>query len=156
MRSAHTLTTRKPVSQPMEDTPMKHLTLASVLLLASAAASGQPATSANNWTGVWQGNLDNVPAVILTLANDAGEANGTIVFHAIKNENGHAHSFSTEPHTLIHPRIENNTLSFQVIRGHGSAEVLNMSAELSKDGNIQFTCSNCSPEGTKAELNRIQ
>jgi hypothetical protein len=108
------------------------------------------------WTGVWQGNLDGVPAVILTLANDAGEANGTIVFHAIKKENGHAFSFSTEPHTLLHPRIEGNTLSFQVIRGNGSAEVLNMSVELSNDGNIQFACSNCGPEGTKAELDRLQ
>ena len=108
------------------------------------------------WTGVWQGNLDGVPAVILTLANDAGEANGTIVFHAIKKENGHAFSFSTEPHTLIHPRIEGNTLSFQVIRGNGSAEVLNMSADLEDNGNIQFTCSNCGPEGTKAELDRLQ
>jgi hypothetical protein len=108
------------------------------------------------WTGVWQGDLEGVPALILTLANDAGEANGTIVFHAIKNENGHAYSFSTEPHTLIHPRVEGNTLSFQVIRGNGSAEVLNMAAELNKDGNIQFTCSNCGPEGSKAELERIQ
>jgi hypothetical protein len=108
------------------------------------------------WTGVWQGNLDGVPAVILTLANDAGEANGTIVFHAIKNENGHAYSFSTEPHTLIHPRVEGNTLSFQVVRGNGSTEVLNMSVELSNDGNIQFTCTNCGPQGTKAELDRLQ
>ena len=108
------------------------------------------------WTGVWQGNLGGVPAVTLTLANDAGEANGTIVFHAIKNDHGHAYSFSTEPHTLIHPRIEGDTLSFQVIRGNGSAEVLNMSAELNNDGNIQFTCSNCGPEGTHADLERIQ
>jgi hypothetical protein len=108
------------------------------------------------WTGVWQGNLDGLPAVTLTLADDAGEANGTIVFHAIKNENRRAYSFSTEPHTLIHPRIEGSTLSFHVVRGNGSAEVLNMSAELSKDGNIQFTCSNCGPEGTHAGLERIQ
>ena len=128
----------------------------------TAAQSAQSAPSMDKpfihpkWTGVWQGNLDGVPAVILTVANDAGEVNGTIVFHAIKNENGHAYSFSTEPHTLIHPRVEGNTLSFQVIRGNGSAEVLNMSVELNKDGNIQFTCPNCGPEGSKAELERTQ
>ncbi len=136
------------------------LTIAAML---TATANAQTAAQSINkpfihpmWTGVWQGNLDGVPAVILTLANDAGEANGTIVFHAIKNENGHAYSFSTEPHTLIHPRVEGNTLSFQVIRGNGSAEVLNMSVELNKDGNIAFSCPNCGPEGSKAELERIQ
>ena len=134
-----------------------------ITAMLTAAANAQTAAESIDkpfvhpaWTGVWQGNLDGVPAVTLTLANDAGEANGTIVFHAIKKENGHAYSFSTEPHTLIHPRIEGNTLSFQVVRGNGSTEVLNMSAELSNDGNIQFACSNCGPEGTHADLERIQ
>ena len=111
------------------------------------------------WSGVWQGTLDGVPAVTLTLADDAGEANGTIVFHAIKNENGHAFSFSTEPHTLIQPRvngIDGNTISFQVRRGNGSSEILNMAVELRKDGNVKFACSNCGPEGTKADLTRMQ
>ena len=138
------------------------LTLAALSITASTANAQTAAQSIDKpfihpkWTGVWQGTLDGVPAVTLTLADDAGEANGTIVFHAIKNENGHAYSFSTEPHTLIHPRVEGNTLSFQVIRGNGSAEVLNMSAELNNDGNIQFACVNCGPEGTKAELDRMQ
>jgi hypothetical protein len=134
-----------------------------VAVMLTATANAQTAAQSIDkpfvhpkWTGVWQGTLDGVPAVTLTLADDAGEANGTIVFHAIKNENGHAYSFSIEPHTLIHPRVEGNTLSFQVIRGNGSAEVLNMSVELNKDGNIQFTCPNCGPEGSKAELERIQ
>jgi hypothetical protein len=134
-----------------------------IAAMLSTAANAQTAAQSidkpfvhSMWTGVWQGKLDGVPAVTLTLANDAGEANGTIVFHAIKNENGHAYSFSTEPHTLIHPRVESNNLFFQVIRGNGSAEVLNMSVELNKDGNIQFTCSNCGPDGSHAELDRIQ
>jgi hypothetical protein len=138
------------------------LALAALFVTTSTANAQTAAQSIDKpfihpaWTGVWQSNLDGVPAVTLTLANDAGEANGTIVFHAIKKENGHAYSFSTEPHTLIHPRIEGNTLSFQVIRGNGSAEVLNMSAELGNDGNVQFACSNCGPDGTKAGLERVQ
>jgi len=108
------------------------------------------------WSGVWQANLDGVPSVVLTLADDAGEATGTIVFHAIKNDHGHAYSFSTEPHTLIHPRIEGNSLSFQIVRGNGSKEVLNMDVELKQDGNIHFACSNCGPEGTKAEMDRME
>jgi len=138
--------------------------LASLAIAATlmSTANGQTAAQSIDkpfihpaWTGVWQGTLDGIPAVTLTLADDAGEANGTIVFHAIKKDNGHAYSFSTEPHTLIHPQIEGNTLSFRVKRGNGSEEILQMSVELEKDGNIRFNCSNCGSEGSKAVLQRM-
>jgi hypothetical protein len=139
---------------------LAHLAIAATLI---ATANAQTAAKSIDkpfihpmWTGVWQGTLDGVPAVTLTLADDAGEANGTIVFHAIKNENGHAYSFSTEPHTLIHPRVDGNTISFRVKRGNGSTEILNMAVELGKDGNVAFTCSNCGAEGTKTDLERVQ
>ena len=141
------------------------LAIAATLAAASSAIAQTAAQSIDKpfvhpkWTGVWQGNLSGVPAVTLTLADDAGEANGTIVFHAIKNDHGHAYAFSTEPHALIHPLIEGadgNTISFQVKRGNGSSEILNMSVELGEDGNIHFACSNCGAEGTKAELARMQ
>ena len=141
------------------------LTIAATLAMASGTVAQTAAESIDKpvihpkWTGVWQGTLGGVPAVTLTLADDAGEANGTIVFHAIKNDHGHAYAFSTEPHTLIQPRIGGaggNTISFQVKRGNGSAEILNMSAELGEDGNVHFACSNCGPEGTKADLTRMQ
>jgi hypothetical protein len=141
------------------------LAIAATLAAASSAVAQTAAQSIDKpfvhpkWTGVWQGALDGVPAVTLTLADDAGEANGTIVFHAIKNDHGHAYAFSTEPHTLIHPRIEGadgNTISFQVKRGNGSTEILNMSVELGEDGNVHFACSNCGAEGTKADLARMQ
>jgi hypothetical protein len=139
--------------------------LASLAIAAMITATANAQTAAQSidkpfihpkWTGVWQGTLEGVPSVTLTLADDAGEANGTIVFHAIKNDNGHAYSFSTEPHTLIHPRIDGNTISFQVKRGNGSSEILNMSVELSEDGNVAFSCSNCGSEGSKADLQRMQ
>ena len=135
------------------------LTIAAML---STAANAQTAAQSIDkpfihpkWTGVWQGTLDGVPAVTLTLADDAGEANGTIVFHLIKKDNGHAYSISTEPHTLIHPRVEGDTISFQVKRGNGSAEILNMTVDLEQDGRVKFRCANCNPE-TTAELERMQ
>jgi hypothetical protein len=127
----------------------------SVIVAQTAAQSIDKPFIHPKWTGVWQANLGGVPSVTLTLADDAGEANGTIVFHAIKNDHGHAYSFSTEPHTLIHPQIDGDTLSFQVVRGNGSKEVLNMAVEFKQDGNLHFSCSNCGPEGTKAEMDRM-
>ena len=141
------------------------LAIAATLAAASSVVAQTGAQSIDKpfvhpkWTGVWQRTLGGVPAVTLTLADDAGEANGTIVFHAIKNDHGHAYAFSTEPHTLIQPRIggvDGNTISFQVKRGNGSTEILNMSVELAEDGDVHFACSNCGAEGTKADLARMQ
>jgi hypothetical protein len=138
-------------------------TVAAAIVFAASTSHAQTAAQSIDkpfvhpaWSGVWQAKLDGIPAVELTLADDAGEPNGTIVFHAIKNNDGHPFSFSTEPHTLIQPRMNGNVLSFQVKRGNGSAEILNMSVELEQDGNIKFACSNCGPEGTKADMERMQ
>ncbi len=131
--------------------------------MSGAQAAGQTASKSieqpfvhAKWSGVWQATLDGIPSVTLTLADDAGEANGTIVFHAVAKDksDGHPYSFSTEPHTLIHPRFEGDKLIFQVRRGNGSAEILNMEVELTGDGNVQFSCSNCG-EGAHAEMKRV-
>jgi hypothetical protein len=136
--------------------------IAGILIAASTMEAQTAAQSVDKpfvhpaGSGVWQADLDGIPAVTLTLADDAGQANGTIVFHAIQKDNGHAYSFSTDPHTLVHPRLDGNTMSFQVKRGNGSNEILNMAVQLDWNGNMQFPCANCGPQGTHAELQWIQ
>jgi hypothetical protein len=120
-----------------------------------ASQAGAATATAGTWTGVWQGTLDGLPAVELTLADDGGEVGGTIVFHLILKKDGPPHVASTEPHTLIRPRVEGDTLTFQVIRGNGSHQVLDMSARKLADGKIDFRCSNCDANGTRAELEKV-
>jgi hypothetical protein len=125
------------------------------IALASAVGAGTNSVHAN-WVGVWQGKLDGQPSVELTLADDAGDLGGTIVFHAIRKDDTGPHVFSTEPHTLMHPHVDGYKLSFEVKRGNGSAEILDMTVELGKGGKAEFRCSNCSEDGTRAELERAQ
>jgi hypothetical protein len=124
------------------------------MMLASVA--GAASSSAGTWTGVWQGELDGLPAVELTLADDAGEVGGTVVFHIILKDGGAPRVASTEPHTMIHPHVEGDTLAFQVIRGNGSHEVLNMSAKMTAGGKMDFRCTNCGATGTQAELEKVK
>jgi hypothetical protein len=124
--------------------------------LALATIAGAASTGNAKWIGVWQGKLDGVPSVELTLANDAGEVEGTIVFHRIMKDGAGPHIADTEPHTLIHPHIDGNTLAFQVKRGNGSDAILDMAVELTATGNAEFRCSNCSATGTRAELEKTQ
>jgi len=130
---------------------LKTLALACATLPLTANANPTP-----NWTGVWESKLDGITAVTLTLADDAGTLDGTIVFHVVlkENESTPAHSGSTEPHTLIHPHADGNKLSFQVRRGNGSNQILNMAVELNPSGKADFQCSNCG-SGPKTELEKM-
>ena len=134
---------------------LRTLALACATLALPLATLANP-TPTSNWTGVWESKLDGITAVTLTLADDAGALDGTIVFHVILKENAStpAHSGSTEPHTLIHPHVEGNKLSFQVRRGNGSNQILNMAVELNPSGKADFQCSNCG-SGPKAELEKM-
>jgi hypothetical protein len=121
---------------------------------AHAAASSE--ASNTEWIGVWQATLYGLPSVELTLADDAGDVEGTIVFHRIMKDADGPRVASTEPHTLMHAHVDGNTLAFQVKRGNGSAEILNMAVKLTTSGNAEFRCSNCSATGTEAELTKAQ
>jgi hypothetical protein len=126
-----------------------------VFALTAIAGAASPGTE--KWVGVWQGKLGGVPAVELTIGDDAGEMDGTIVFHRIiKDQAGAAHADDTEPHALIRPHMDGDRLLFQVKRGNGSDEILNMAVELTSPHTVKFACSNCSATGTSADLEKMQ
>jgi hypothetical protein len=103
--------------------PVRIFALSALALFACAAtplvsqvqADPDRAAYSARWVGVWQGQLEGVPGVVLTLGDDPGEVSGTIVFTAIRDGNiaGHA------THVILHPHVNGNTLSFQVKRPGG-------------------------------------
>src|SRR2546430_2677939 len=99
---------------------MKKLALASLAFLTALPLVAQSPKSSP--LGVWQGTLDGLPGVTLTLANDSGEIGGTVVFNAI---NGDSHKILfVEPHTLLHPKLEGDTLTFQIKFGGDRTGIL--------------------------------
>jgi len=123
---------------------------------AFTAVAGAATGVNSNWVGVWQGRLGGVPSVELTIGNDAGQVDGTIVFHRVIKTADGPRSDSTEPHTLIHPHFDGTKLVFQIVRGNGSDEVLNMAVELNSAASLTFHCSNCGAAGTTADLEKVQ
>lgn len=112
-----------------------------------AQASPDRAISSARWVGVWQGQLEDVPGVVLTLGDDLGEVSGTIVFTALRNGivAGHA------AHVILHPRIVGDTLSFQVKRPGAPSEILDISFVLADDGNGELRCAKCGAASTARE-----
>ena len=129
---------------------MKKLVLASLAFLTALPLAAQsPKLSP---LGVWQGTLDGVPGVTLTLANDSGEIGGTVVFNAI---NGDAHKIVfIEPHTLLHPKLEGNTLTFQIKFGGDRTSLARVTVTFNADNKAQLHCLDCGPDSPTTELIR--
>ncbi len=107
----------------------------------SAPAQSTPATtpSTERWVGVWQGQLEGVPGVTLTLGNDLGEVAGTIVFTVLRDGRVAGH----QVRLILHPRVEGSVLSFQVMRLGADGEILDMSLALAGDNKGQLHCAKC-------------
>ena len=104
--------------------------------------------------GVWRGSLDGLPGVTLTLADDSGEIGGTVVFYAINGEPRRV--FSIEPHLLLHPKLEGNTLSFQVkLGGRGDRTGLaTVKVVFNTDAKAQIRCLDCGSDSPTTELTK--
>jgi hypothetical protein len=124
--------------------------MATLLACAYAQGSGNAPR-----VGVWQGELDGQPGITLTLAQDTGELEGTVVLNLVSREGGAPHVIGSEAHTLVHPHIDGSTLTFQLIRTKDSKEI-RMEVKFSENGKAQMRCLNCGADSPTAELLRNQ
>jgi hypothetical protein len=108
----------------------------------SCPAWGQPTQGSQaSWIGVWNSTPDERPGLTMTLADDQGELEGTIVFNFIIGPPPDSHDGGTDPHMVKHPRLEGGTLSFQVTRGDG--KLLQMAGKLVGSERLELRCVNC-------------
>ena len=126
------------------------------LALAGAAALLAESTGTAQWDGVWQGELDGVPSVTLTVAHDTGQLSGTLVLNLIKKENGGpARIAAVESHALVSPRVEANTLDFAV-RKHGSGDLIKFTVSMAADGTARIHCTSCGDSAPVVEIAKQQ
>lgn len=100
--------------------------------------------------GVWQGTLDGLPGVTLTLADDTGEIGGSVVFYGIDGESRRI--VVVEPHTLLHPKFEGNTLLFQVKFDRARTGFATVKVVFNSDNKAHLTCLDCGSDSPTAEL----
>jgi len=125
------------------------------ILLASASVFAAGLKSDAAWVGVWHGELDGQPGVLLTLADDAGELGGTFVMNMVSREGGEPHVIASEPHLMGHPTLAGNSLTFKVTQNRDGRE-LNMKMMLTEDGKAEIQCLNCGADAPVAELQKEQ
>lgn len=116
-----------------------------------ASAHAKPAAYKIVPFGIWRATLDGVPSVTLTLADDTGELGGTIVFYTVDGNSRRVASI--EPHTLLHPTLDDNTLAFQIRRP--DASLLSFTVIFTTHTRAQIECLNCGDAPT-ADLTKDQ
>lgn len=111
-------------------------------------------SNARQWVGVWEGQLDGKPGVTVTLGNDAGDLQGTIVFNVVTRDNGEQpHVIGHDAHVLTHVSLDDRTLAFHVIR-LGDARELHLTMRMTDNNRAVLECADCGGPGA-TELNRI-
>jgi hypothetical protein len=111
--------------------------------------------AASSWVGVWQAQLDGLPSAVLTLAQDKGTLEGTLVLTIITHDGGNPHVIAHEPHVLMHLQFNNTTLSFQLKRIDGSSDPMNFTVEQTSDRNANLHCLNCGDDAPTVEITKL-
>jgi hypothetical protein len=123
-----------------------------MIMMCCAAAQSN---SNSGWVGVWQGELDGQPSVILTLAEDTGTLEGTLVLNIIKREEGgQAHIVAHEPHVLVHPMINGSRLSFQLKRLNPSSPMMDFTVTLTAERSARIHCLTCGDDAPVVEMTK--
>ncbi len=129
------------------------ITTLAISMLALAAVAAEPAGK-TGWIGVWHAELDGQPGTTLTLADDTGELGGTLVMNMVSREGGQPHVIATDPHVLVAPRLNGNTLAFSVKRIHRTDEPAQFTVVLTGDGKAEIHCLTCGSDAPVVELVR--
>ena len=112
------------------------------------------ATPPSSWVGVWQGELSGQPSVVLTLAQDNGSLEGTLVLNIISRDNGQPHIIAHEPHVLMHLRVDRNTLAFQLKRIDGANVPMDFTLEQTSGSSAKIHCRNCGDDAPVVEMTK--
>lgn len=124
------------------------LTCAVVAVRGRAQANADQQPSRAKWVGVWQGQLEGVPGVVLTLSDDLDTPGGTIVFTVLGpgSTREHPNIVGHEVHAIMHPQVNADTLSFQVRSLGASSDVVEMTFVLTGVSKGQLKCLKCGSE----------
>ena len=134
--------------------------LSGVVVLSKAVSETNTSATGGSATldGTWEGKMDGLPALKLTVANSHSKLSGTVTFYLIKHapdgSNPHVDGNSSIP--IENAKLAGSILTFDVHRSDGS--VASFRVELKANDTARLFRTNDqppSPEGEGLELRRI-
>ena len=122
---------------------MKLRWITGAVCLMTLCAAGWAQSNHNSWLGVWQSKLGGQTATVVTLADDAGGLGGTVVLNIVRSEGGETRIVGSEPLLLMHPRLDEKTLIFELKSPRPPYNTMNFTMVLKADGTATIHCTNC-------------
>jgi D-alanyl-D-alanine carboxypeptidase len=89
---------------------------------------GPPATDQSPVTGTWEGKMDGLPVLSITVKDEGGALSGTVTFYRIRDEGAGPKVDGKETTPLVGPKLDGKVLSFQA-KGR-SGEMVGFKMEL--------------------------
>ncbi len=125
-----------------------------VLAIALCATARAQTTASEGWVGIWHANVGGQPTGTLTLATDTGELGGTIVLDMVSDRSGTPKVIESEPHVLMNPIADSNTLTFQVKmqRPQGSSFLASFEVKRTATDKATIHCVNCGADAPVVDL----
>jgi D-alanyl-D-alanine carboxypeptidase len=108
-----------------------------------------PAAQTSSVEGIWKGMLEDIPAIVLAVKNDGGKLSGSATFHRIVNDGSGPKSEGKEATDLLNPKLDGNTLSFEVKHGPGDPRKFRL--ELTGDNNAVLHGGHVIRDGEESE-----
>lgn len=97
------------------------IVLATLLITASSYGQGGTAMSSPSsdyapLVGVWRAQMENLPAVTLTITDEGGSLSGAVLFYLLKRSSANDPYTATPgtPEPLLNLKFDGKTLAFQV------------------------------------------
>jgi hypothetical protein len=125
-----------------------------VLAIALCATAEAQTASDEDWVGIWHADVGGQPTGTLTLATDTGELGGTVVLDMVSDKSGTPKVIASEPHVLMNPVADGNTLTFQVKmqKPHGPIFVASFEVKRTAPDRATIHCVNCGADAPVVEL----
>lgn len=108
-----------------------------------------PAPVTSSIAGTWTGMLEGIPAIELAVKNEAGKLSGSATFHRIVDDGSGPKTESKETTELLNPKLEGNTLSFEV--KHGTGDPRKFRLELTGDNDAVLRGGRIIRDGEESE-----
>lgn len=92
-------------------------------LVLSCACLASAADRNSAVTGVWRGQTDGLPALVMTISDEGGDLSGAILFYLIRRDAGQPpRSTPGDPEPMFNLRFDGKVLDFSVShrRAHGA------------------------------------
>ena len=98
------------------------LLMMAMALIVAAILAAQSKPNNDAITGIWRGEIDNVPAATLNITDEAGPLQGAMLFYLVRRHPGKPSTSSPGlPEALFNPQFDGKKLTFQLSHRHAHA-----------------------------------